>query len=69
MSQLSISPELLKQLLKEALMESLQENRDLFREVFAEALEDIILAEAIREGRNTEFVERDKIVDLLEVPD
>ncbi len=55
-----------KQLLKEALSETLREQRDLLHEVFAEVIEDMALAEAIRQGRETEPVSRDSILRVLE---
>lgn len=55
----------LKQALKEALSETLREERALLREAFAGALEDFALAEAIREGRESERVDRSTIFDLL----
>lgn len=55
-----------KQLLKEALAETLREQRGLFHEIFAEVLEDMALAEAIRQGRETEPVSRDAIFQALE---
>ncbi len=56
----------MKQALKEALAETLYEQRGLLHEVFAEVLEDFAFAEAIREGRQTERVERDEVFDVLE---
>jgi hypothetical protein len=58
MAQAQLSEAALKKLLKEAFTEMLQEQRDLLHEVFAEVLEDIALAEAIREGQQTEKVAR-----------
>ena len=55
-----------RQLLKEALSEALREQRDLLHEVFAEVIEDLALAEAIRQGRETEPVSRDAIFQVLE---
>lgn len=52
-------------MLKEALAETLHEQRELLCEVFAEVLEDFALAEAIREGRRTERVDRDEVFDAL----
>ena len=43
----------MKQVLKEALAETPHEQRELLHEVFAEVLEDVALAEAIREGQQT----------------
>jgi len=42
--------------------ESLREQRDLLHDVFTEVLEDIALAEAIREGRQTGFVDREEVI-------
>jgi hypothetical protein len=52
--------------LKEALAETLQEQCELLHDVFAEVLEDIALAEAIREGQQTEQVAREEIFRSLE---
>ena len=66
MTQADPKDEAMKQALKEALAETLHEQRDLLHEVFAEVLEDFAFAEAIREGRQTERVERDEVYDVLE---
>ncbi len=66
MAQMDPSNEEMKQVLKEALTETLHEQRGLLHEVFAEVLEDFALAEAIREGRQTERVERNEVFDVLE---
>jgi hypothetical protein len=66
MAQTDPNNEALKQALKEALAETLHEQRELLHEVFAEVLEDFALAEAIREGRQTERVERDEVFDILD---
>ena len=57
MAQIDPNNEAMKQALKEALTETLHEQRELLHEVFAEVLEDFALAEAIREGRQTERYE------------
>jgi hypothetical protein len=59
MTQADPKNEAMKQALKEALAETLHEQRGLLHEVFAEVLEDFAFAEAIREGRQTERVQRD----------
>jgi DNA gyrase/topoisomerase IV subunit B len=66
MTQADPKSEAMKQALKEALAETLHEQRGLLHEVFAEVLEDFAFAEAIREGRQTERVERDEVFDVLE---
>ena len=66
MAQAELSEAALKQLLKEAFTEMLQEQRHLLHEVFAEVLEDIALAEAIREGQQTAKAAREDIFSILE---
>ncbi len=65
MAQIDPNNEAMKQALKEALTETLHEQRELLHEVFAEVLEDFALAEAIREGRQTERAERNEVFDVL----
>lgn len=55
----------LKEAVKEAVAETLREQRDLLHEVFAEVLEDFALAEAIREGRETEPATREEVFRAL----
>jgi hypothetical protein len=50
MSSIIIDDQTLKELLKEALIEFLQKRPEVLRDVLAEAVEDIGLAQAIREG-------------------
>jgi len=50
-----------KILLKEALTELFEERQELFSSIVAEALEEIGLANAIREGRKNDFVSRKEI--------
>ena len=63
MAQIDPNSDELKQMFKEALTETLHEQRELLHEVFAEVIEDFALAEAIREGQQTELVERDEVFD------
>jgi hypothetical protein len=56
----------LKALLKELLRELLTQERDLLAELIYEVMEDIALARAIAEGKDSENVERDEIFALLE---
>ncbi len=55
----------MKTLFKQAIAEALEENRDLFYELFAEVIEDIGLANAIRESDTNDRVEEKGILDLL----
>ncbi|MGH3145837.1 MAG: hypothetical protein ACRDTR_08550 [Rubrobacter sp.] len=66
MAQVDPNNEAMKQALKEALAETLHEQRELLHEIFAEVLKDCALAEAIREGRQTEGVERAEVFNVLE---
>ena len=64
-SELILTDSQLKELLKVALTETLQEQRDFFAEVVLEILEDVALAKAIKEGKETELVSRDTIFEIL----
>jgi hypothetical protein len=55
-----------KELLTEVVIELLQQRREVFLEIIQEALEEVGLANAIREGRTDEFVSEDRIWRLLE---
>ena len=66
MARTGLDNEALKETLKEALVEALHEQRGLLREVFAEVLEDFALAEAIREGKQTDKVAREDVFGALE---
>ena len=56
----------LKEVFKQAFAELLQERRDLLYDVFSEVLEDIALANAIKEGENTEIVGKDEVFQIVE---
>jgi hypothetical protein len=63
--ELTINEKQAKALLKEVLIELLEEERGLFFEVMLEAIEEIGLANAIREGRQNEFVSEEQILAIL----
>ena len=63
--ELTISETQAKELLKEALVELMEEKRDLFYEVMLEAMEEAGLANAIREGRQGEYVSEDQVLAVL----
>ncbi len=54
----------LKEVFKQAFAELLQERRDLLYDVFTEVFEDIALANAIKEGEETEIVSREQVFKL-----
>ena len=64
--ELTISETKAKELLKEVIIELAQERRDLFFEIILEAFEEIGLANAIREGRQNEFVSEESVAAILE---
>jgi hypothetical protein len=55
-----------KQLVKEAVKEVMLENSDLIKDLLVDALEEIALLQRIEEGRQTEFVSRDEVMEILE---
>jgi ribosomal protein L12E/L44/L45/RPP1/RPP2 len=65
MADLTIPEDSLRALLKQALIEALEERRDLLHDVVVDALEEIALAEAIREGRRGEVATRDEVFAAL----
>ncbi len=54
-----------KELLKEVVLELIAEKCGEFYEIIVEAMEDIGLAQAIREGRRDEFVSEEQISAIL----
>jgi hypothetical protein len=62
----SVDQQNLKQIVKEAIQEVLVENRELVKDLLVEVAEDIALLQRIEEGRETELVSRDQVMDLLE---
>ena len=66
MAQADPNNEAPKQALKEVLAETLHEQRELLHEVFAEVLEDFAMAEAVREGLQSQRIERAEVFDVLE---
>ena len=61
--ELTVEERQTKELLREILLELLQEKRSEFYDLVLEAMEEIGLANAIREGRQNDFVsEADRLV-------
>jgi hypothetical protein len=65
MAESSLDPTL-RQEIKRAVAEALHEQRGVLQEIFLEVVEDVALREAIRQGRDSEEVGRERIFDLLE---
>lgn len=55
----------LKTILREVLVEVLDQRRDWFTAVVAEAMEDAAVVRAIKEGEDTDLVNREEIFQLL----
>ncbi len=55
----------LKALITEVLIDLLQNNRELFREILLEAVEEVGLANAIKEAENDEAVDESQILAIL----
>ncbi|HEY4611890.1 MAG TPA: hypothetical protein VII11_02795 [Bacteroidota bacterium] len=66
MTTITPHDEKLKEIFKSAFVEAVQENKEMFSELLAEVLEDIALAEAIREGEKTPFVSKEEVFKALE---
>lgn len=56
----------LKPMLKELVHELLEQDRDFLKELIYEVMEDVAMAKAIQEGKDTENVSREEIFALLE---
>jgi len=65
MANISLDEKQFKILLKQTLIELFDERRDMFSAIVIEALEEIGLANAIREGRKNEFVSEEEIRSVL----
>lgn len=63
--ELSVSDEKTKRIIKQVFSELLEEKRGLFTEIMMDAIEEIGLANAIREGRQNEFVSEDQALAIL----
>ncbi|WRH68070.1 MAG: hypothetical protein RSE13_07315 [Planktothrix sp. GU0601_MAG3] len=64
--KLSIDDETTKEMLTEIMVEIIKTRKDLFYDLILEAVEEISLANAIKEGRQDDFVSEEKIFALLD---
>jgi hypothetical protein len=67
--KLSIDDETTKEMLTELMVEIIKTRKDLFYDVILEALEEISFANTIKEGRQDNFVSKEKIFVLLDGED
>jgi hypothetical protein len=65
MTTISLDEKQFKVLLKQTLIELFEERQDIFSAIVAEALEEIGLANAIREGRKNDFMTREEVQTIL----
>ena len=66
MNTVSLDEKQFKDLLKQTLLELFEERGELFSTILAEALENVGLANAIREGRDNDFMSRSEVDAILE---
>jgi len=64
--ELTIDEKQMKELLKEVMVELIKEKQGLFMDLMLEVIEEVGLANAIKEGRRNEFVSEDSITTILE---
>ncbi len=55
-----------KEIMKQAILELLQDRQSEFHRMIMDAMEEIGLANAIREGRQNDFVDEEEIMAILE---
>lgn len=65
MTTFSLDDKHMKELIKQALLELFQERRDLFYDLFEELIEDVGLANAMREGENSKIVSEKEVMRAL----
>jgi len=52
--------------LKEIMVELIQDKKDVMSQIISDALEDVGLAQAIKQGRKNKFVDESRILEMLE---
>lgn len=65
MTTLSLEDKHTKDLIKQALLELFQERRDLFADLFEELIEDVGLANAMREAEDSKVVSEKEVMKAL----
>ena len=63
--EVSMSNKKTKNLLKEIIIEMIKENREGFCALIQESIEEIGLANAIKEGRKNKLVDENRILNIL----
>ena len=65
MTTFSLDDKHMKELIKQALLELFQERRELFYDLFEELIENVGLANAMREGENSKIVSEKEVMRSL----
>ena len=63
--EVSISDKKIKNILKEIIIEMIKEDREEFCALIQESIEEIGLANAIKEGRKNKLVDENRILNIL----
>jgi len=63
--ELVVNDRKFRKIVEDALIDMLNNKPEIFRKILSEAIEDVCLANAIREGRRDEFVTETEIMALL----
>lgn len=63
--ELTVNENKMKELIKDALIELMSEKKGVFQDILIEAIEEVGLINAIREGRKNNFVNEERIINLL----
>ena len=66
MAQTTLGEAQIKDLCKQAFEEVLQERKDILYDLLAEIIEDFGLLNAIKKGEDSETVQRDEVLQVLE---
>jgi|GEM_PF-1220088 len=66
---ISLNDDKTKELLTEVMVELIKSNRDVLREIMVDALEEVGLASAIADGRNSDIVSEAEIFSILKGED
>lgn len=61
----AISEKRTKELMTEVLSEMMHDKREVFYEIVLEALEDVGLANAIKDGRKNDYASEDEVMEIL----
>jgi hypothetical protein len=64
--EINVEESKLKELMKQALLEVLEDRREAIQEILSDVIEDIALTRAIKEGEETESIDRQEIFGILQ---